>query len=420
MKKLSGLTAKILKMAALTAVLICVCITAAGAVLIYITTEEGIKNEVNYAAHSLYYLLDSEFHGEFYLKNGSLYKGGTMISRMDFMTTISSISCSDDVDFTVFWGDTRVFTTVKRSDGSYITGTSADKKVTDSVLGKGIEYYYSRVKINGRNYAGYYIPIMDASAKTVGMVFAGRPLDAARSNMRKIIAWFTIISAAVLAVNLAVFSKFSTKIVGALLEVKSFMENVANGDFAADLSLKTLSLTDEVGDIARSADTLRYNLRDLVERDPLTTLLNRRSCRKAIDKLLEQNKGYTAAMADIDHFKSINDGFGHACGDMVLKEISAMIKEETEKKKGFASRWGGEEFLIILPGSGLNESKKFLEQILEMVRSAEYVWEGKRIPVTITIGAAEMINGEIPDETINRADHLLYDGKESGRNRLVT
>ena len=188
MKKLSGLTAKILKMAALTAVLICVCITAAGAVLIYITTEEGIKNEVNYAAHSLYYLLDSEFHGEFYLKNGSLYKGGTMISRMDFMTTISSISCRDDVDFTVFWGDTRVFTTVKRSDGSYITGTSADKKVTDSVLGKGIEYYYSRVKINGRNYAGYYIPIMDASAKTVGMVFAGRPLDAARSNMRKIIA----------------------------------------------------------------------------------------------------------------------------------------------------------------------------------------------------------------------------------------
>ncbi|MDY3790931.1 MAG: diguanylate cyclase [Oscillospiraceae bacterium] len=420
MKKLSGLTAKILKMAALTAVLICVCITAAGAVLIYITTEEGIKNEVNYAAHSLNSLLDSEFYGEYYLKNGSLYKGGTMISRMDFMATVSSISCSDDVDFTVFWGDTRVFTTVKRSDGSYITGTSAEKKVTDSVLGKGIEYYYSRVKINGRYYAGYYIPIMDTSAKTVGMVFAGRPLDAARSNMRKIITCFTIISAAVLAVNLAVFSKFSSKIVGALLEVKSFMENVANGDFAADLSLKTLSLTDEVGDIARSADTLRYNLRDLVERDPLTTLLNRRSCRKAIDKLLEQNKGYTAAMADIDHFKSINDGFGHACGDMVLKELSAMIKEETEKKKGFVSRWGGEEFLIILPGSGLNESKKFLEQILEMVRSAEYVWEGKRIPVTITIGAAEMINGEIPDETINRADHLLYDGKESGRNRLVT
>lgn len=420
MKKLTGLTEKMLKMIALTAALICVCITAAGAVLIYVATEEGIKTEVNYAAHSLYHLLDTEFHGEYYLKNGSLYKGGVMISHLDFTSATTMIACSDDVDFTVFWEDTRMFTTVKRSDGSFITGTSADQKVIDSVLGKGIEYYYSRVKINGRNYAGYYIPIMDSSAKTVGMIFAGRPLDAARSNMRKIITCFTIISACVLAITLVVFSKFSSRIVGRLLEIKTFMENVAGGDFSADLSPETLSQTDEVGDIARSANTLRYNLRDLVERDPLTTLLNRRSCRKAIDKLLEQNKGYTVAMADIDHFKSINDGYGHACGDLVLKELSAMLKEETEKKKGFASRWGGEEFLIILPGYGLDEAKTFLEKILRMVRDAEYVWEGKRIPVTITIGAAEMIQGETPDETINRADHLLYAGKESGRNRLVT
>lgn len=420
MKKLSGLTAKILKMIALTAVLICVCVTAAGAVMIYITTEDGIKNEVNYAAHSLCSLLDSEYHGEYYMKNGSLYKGGVMLSNSDFQAKTEMISCSGDVDFTVFWDDTRMFTTVKRSDGSFITGTPADQKVIDSVLGKGVEYYYSRVKINGKNYAGYYIPIMNSSAKTVGMIFAGRPLDAARSNMRKIIGCFTVISAGVLIITLIVFSRFSSKLVNSLLDVSSFMEKVANGDFGSSLSLNTLSRTDEVGDIARSADTLRYNLRDLVERDPLTTLLNRRSCRKAIDRLIEKNMGYTVAMADIDHFKKINDGFGHACGDMVLKELSAMLKEEVENRKGFASRWGGEEFLIILPGCGLNESKDFLEKLLEMVQNAEYKWEGQKIPVTITIGAAEMIKGETPDETINRADHLLYAGKESGRNRLVT
>lgn len=420
MKKISGLTAKILKMIALTAVLICVCITVAGAVLIYVATEEGIKNEVYNAAHSFSYNLDSEFHGELYLKNGSLYKGDTMISRMDFMTTISSISCNEDVDFTVFWGDTRILTTVKGRNGSYITGTTADPKVVDSVLGRGIEYYYSRIKINGKSYAGYYIPIMNSSAKTVGMVFAGRPLDAARSNMYRIIACFTIISTCVLGITLIAFRKFSMTLVNALLDVSVFMEKVANGDFGSSMALKTMSRTDEIGEIARSADTLRYNLRDLVERDPLTKLLNRRSCRKAIDRLLEQDKSYTVAMADIDHFKSINDGYGHACGDMVLKELSAMLKEETEKKKGFASRWGGEEFLIILPGCELNDAKKFLEMLLRMVRGAEYVWEEKKIPVTITIGAAEMKQGETPDETINRADHLLYDGKESGRDRLVT
>ncbi|MGN1102196.1 MAG: GGDEF domain-containing protein, partial [Huintestinicola sp.] len=156
------------------------------------------------------------------------------------------------------------------------------------------------------------------------------------------------------------------------------------------------------------------------ERDPLTTLLNRRSCRKSIDKLLEQHKSYTAAMADIDHFKNINDSYGHACGDMVLKELSAMLKEETEKNKGFASRWGGEEFLIILPECGMQKAEAFLEGILIKIREFEYTWEGKRIPVTITIGAAEMAAGETPDDTINRADHLLYNGKESGRDRLVT
>lgn len=420
MKKSTGLTKQILKMIALTAALICVCITAAGAALIYVATEEGIKTEVNYAAHSLCYLLDSKFKGEYYLKNGSLYKGDAMISHSDFIKTANMIGCSEDVDFTVFWEDTRMFTTVKRSDGSFITGTSADQKVIDTVLEKGIEYYYSHIKINGRSYAGYYIPIMNSSAQTIGMIFAGRSLDSARNNMKNIIFCFTVISICVLAAALAIFRKFSSKLVVKLVEIKDFMENVANGDFAADLSYDTLSQTDEVGDIARSANTLRYNLRDLVERDPLTTLLNRRSCRKSIDKLLAQHKSYTAAMADIDHFKNINDSYGHACGDMVLKELSAMLKEETEKNKGFASRWGGEEFLIILPECGLSSAEEFLEKFLETVRNSEYIWEDKRIPVTITIGAAEMAEGETPDDTINRADHLLYNGKESGRDRLVT
>ena len=416
----NSITTQILKMIIITVLLICICITAAGAVLIYITTEEGIKTEVNYAAHSMYSLLNSEFRGDYYSKNGSLYKGGSMISNKDFMMITNMIPCSDDVDFTIFWGDTRMFTTVKRSDGSFITGTSADHKVTDSVLGRGIEFYYSRVKINGRNYAGYYIPIMNSSAKVVGMVFAGRPLDIAKRNMWKIIASFAVISASVIAVTFAVFSKSLSKIVAALLEVKGFMENVANGNFDAELSLKNLSLTDEVGDIARSANTLRYNLRDLVERDPLTTLLNRRSGRKLIDKLFEQHKSYTVAMADIDHFKHINDGYGHACGDMVLKELSAVLKEDVKEINGFVSRWGGEEFLIFMPGSSLGEAKEFLEKLLNTVRNTEYVWEGSKIPVTITIGAAEMISGETPDNTISRADHLLYAGKESGRNRLVT
>ena len=277
MKKRSGLTATILKLIALTAVMICVIITTAGAVMIYYATEESIKNEVNYAAHSLYLLYNTEYHGEYYMKNGSLYKGKEMLTNSRFQTVTNMISSTSDIDFTIFWDTKRVFTTVKRSDGSFITGTSADDKVIETVLNNGRECYFSGVVINDKKYAGYYIPITDSSAKVVGMIFAGRPLDAARSNMRRIITGFTVISAVVLFVVLIIFKIFSSKLVKSLLQVRDFMEKVANGDFGADLSLDILSRTDEVGDIACSANALRYSLRDLVERDPLTSLLNRRS-----------------------------------------------------------------------------------------------------------------------------------------------
>lgn len=420
MKKHRGLTATILTMISLTAVFICACITIVGSVMIYIATEDGIKTEVHNAARELCNLYDTEFQGEYYMENGSLYKGGNMLSYKDFNAKISQVACSEDVDFTIFWGDTRMFTSIRRRDNSYFVGTSADKKISECVLDSGLEYYSGKIKINGKGYAGYYIPVMNSSAKTVGMIFAGRPLDAARSNMRMIIFVFALVSVCVLGVSMAVFRKFSMNLVRSLSDVSSFMENVANGGFGAELNPKTLSRTDEVGDIARSANTLRYNLRELVERDPLTSLLNRRSGRRAIDELIAKGKSYTAAMADIDYFKRINDGFGHACGDYVLKELSAFIREEAENRKGFVSRWGGEEFLIILPSKSIKEARDFLEELLDRIRNTEYMWNGERIPVTVTAGAAEAIMGETPDETINRADHLLYDGKKSGRDRLVT
>ncbi|MCI7767150.1 MAG: diguanylate cyclase [Oscillospiraceae bacterium] len=420
MKKHGGLTAQILIMVSLTAVLICACVTAVGSALIYFVTEDSIKSEVNNAARELCSLYDSDYHGEYYMQNGSLYKGGVMLSYQDFISKISQIACSDDVDFTVFWGDTRIFTSMKRNDGSYFIGTSADKKVSESVLVNGLEYYCSKVSINGKDYAGYYIPIVNSSAKTVGMIFAGRPLDTARSNMRMIIITLSLVSLCILGISMAFFRRFSVKLVQSLSDVSRFMENVANGCFGAELSHKTLSRTDEVGDIARSANTLRYNLRELVERDPLTSLFNRRSGRRAIDELISGGRSYTAAMADIDYFKRINDGFGHACGDYVLKELSALVREETEKRKGFVSRWGGEEFLIILPGKGISEARDFLEELLDLIRNKEFTWNGERLPVTVTAGAAEAKEGETPDETINRADHLLYDGKKSGRNRVVS
>ncbi len=388
--------------------------------MIYVTTEESIKEEVNSAARTLCNIYDSVYRGEYYLKDSELYKGDELLTEEDFMQKISLLSCDSDVDFTIFWGSTRVFTTVKMDDGSFAIGTTADKRVIDSVLKNGVEYYYSNIEVGDKRYAGYYIPIVNSSEKTVGMVFAGKPLDAARKNMRIIIGCFILISIGILALALLVFGGFSSKMVKDILDVRDFMEGVSSGSFEVKLNDRTLIRTDEVGDIARSAENMKNNLRILVERDPLTTLLNRRSCRKLIDSIQMQDLNYTAAMADIDHFKRINDSFGHACGDTVLRDISAIIKSETEKKGGFVSRWGGEEFLIILPNTDIDRAREFLENLLDIIRNAKFEWEGNNIPVTITAGAVQAQKDETPDEIINRADHLLYDGKNSGRNKIVT
>ena len=204
-----------------------------------------------------------------------------------------------------------------------------------------------------------------------------------------------------------------------LREIKQYINKVASGDFSANLSEKALKRDDEIGDIGRHAQILCSNLRDMVERDPLTMLLNRRSCRIKLDELIEKNAGYSAVMADIDYFKSINDTYGHACGDFVLKEISALLKNYSDKYGGFSARWGGEEFLMVFPEKNIQETLEIAGMILDDIRSQRYSFENHTINVTMTFGIAQAEKGETADLTINRADALLYQGKDNGRNRIV-
>lgn len=419
MKKRGSITAKILIMIFLTAALICICITFAGSAMIYMVTEDGIKNEVRYAAHALYNIYDMDYRGEYHMESDALYKGSGALSESDFADKISIVSCDEDVDFTIFWGETRVLTSVTNKDGSFAVGTRADPNVAAKVLGNGLEYYYGRVDVNGQNYAGYYIPIINSDSSAVGMVFAGKPLDLARQNSNKTVRYFISISIGIMLICMIISGVISGRMVTALLDIRTFMDKVAHCRFDETLEQKTVSRDDEVGDIARSAETLKDNLRDLVERDPLTSLLNRRSCRRVIDGIVENGRSYTAAMADIDFFKKINDKYGHACGDMVLKEVSSIISEHMCENGASVSRWGGEEFLIIMPDIGIDKARSILDGLMERIRSSKFSWEDGTVSVTLTMGAAESIDGESVDETVNRADNMLYEGKRSGRNKII-
>lgn len=417
MIKRESITTKILIMVSLVLVIISLIITVVGSAMIYSATEDGIKSDLKYAAHALDNAYKLDYSGEYSMDRNILFKGDVILTELDFMEKTKLVSCEDDVDFTIFWGDTRIFTSVKNEDGSFAVGTTASKKIVKTVLGKGKEDYYGRADVNGSKYAGYYIPIMNSDNEAIGMIFAGKPLERARINSNRSVGYFALISFVVLIVSLLMFNRYMGKLVNALLDIRKYMGKVSKCEFDEQLNEATLKRSDEVGDIARSAEMMKDNLRDLIERDSLTSLLNRRSCQKLIDEI-EDGRKYTVAMADIDSFKSINDKYGHACGDMILKGVSSVILEQVDDY-AWVSRWGGEEFLIVMPDLDINEAKFRLNKLIDKMRETIFVWENVSLSVTVTIGASEAIKGERADTVISHADDMLYEGKRSGKNKLV-
>lgn len=123
-------------------------------------------------------------------------------------------------------------------------------------------------------------------------------------------------------------------------------------------------------------------------------------------------------MIDIDHFKSINDDHGHQAGDAILKNMGEIIGNSF-RKSDVTCRYGGEEFIVILPGTDKNGAVAAAEGLRKKVEQTKNIFQGKNIPITISCGVS-MFNfeRETPEKTIHRADEALYSAKESGRNQV--
>lgn len=129
-------------------------------------------------------------------------------------------------------------------------------------------------------------------------------------------------------------------------------------------------------------------------------------------------------MTDIDFFKSVNDTYGHAAGDLVLKTVSRIIKLQL-RDYDIAGRYGGEEFAVLLPFTKLEEAKMVAERLRKAVENKKIDISKintespqKNISVTISLGVAEYNNGDSEDTLLQNADKALYKAKESGRNRV--
>ncbi|MBU8894252.1 GGDEF domain-containing protein [Corallococcus sp. H22C18031201] len=157
--------------------------------------------------------------------------------------------------------------------------------------------------------------------------------------------------------------------------------------------------------------------------DGLTGINNKRYFLEYLEREMGRSHRYqrtlSLMMFDIDHFKRINDVHGHLAGDYVLREMAQSIKRLVRREQCFA-RYGGEEFAVVMPEDGPDKARLFAEKIRRLVEEKVFIFEDKEIPVTISIGIAEM-SGDMNEPTpfIKVADTNLYKAKKSGRNRVV-
>lgn len=158
--------------------------------------------------------------------------------------------------------------------------------------------------------------------------------------------------------------------------------------------------------------------------DALTGICNRRMFNEMYDRewrrCIRYKHALSILMFDIDHFKRVNDEYGHQVGDDILK-ITAKIIEQVARRVGdLAARYGGEEFILLLPDTGKIPAFKIGEEIRKNISRIRFPFEDKTISITISIGLASMVPdmGNDPEKLIKRADDALYLAKRTGRNRV--
>ena len=168
---------------------------------------------------------------------------------------------------------------------------------------------------------------------------------------------------------------------------------------------------------------LQRTLKEQSIKDPLTRLFNRRYLEETLmrETARAQRSGYgiCALMMDIDHFKKVNDTYGHDGGDAVLVEF-AKILATMARKDDIACRLGGEEFVLVLPASDIELAKKRAEEICEAVRKSSVKFQDKIIKISVSIGISSYpSDAETPDMLLQKADIALYEAKKGGRDRAV-
>lgn len=165
-------------------------------------------------------------------------------------------------------------------------------------------------------------------------------------------------------------------------------------------------------------------IQELSIRDPLTNIFNRRYVFERMESIVSEfhreSKNFTISIIDIDHFKNVNDSFGHQAGDLVLKEFSGIISSNL-RPYDLLGRYGGEEFIIVSMNVSKDQTRARIERILDVIRNRVFLYNENEIKITFSCGISESYELDIVSVSslVEAADERLYEAKKSGRNKVV-
>ena len=188
--------------------------------------------------------------------------------------------------------------------------------------------------------------------------------------------------------------------------------------------LRIKRLQEELEERERQLLEVNERLRHMSRTDALTGLENRRSIEKQLDGMFAHgerlSEPLSCVMCDLDRFKSVNDEHGHQAGDAVLKQFAGILKREAREIDS-VGRYGGEEFIVLLPGTVLDAAVTFAERVRKQIEAHTFVFDGGSIRRTVSIGVAGWPHPRVThsDGLVRAADDALYVAKETGRNCVI-
>ena len=402
-------------------------ILAFGTVSFTKSMTQEVFNHLDTSGHLLISLIDSKYPGDYILKEQqignqtiySLYKGNQEITGQHHI--VDHFKEDTAMDVTLFYKDTRILTTITNWENQRIIGTSAPEHIMEEVQVNNEVRFYNNALINGEKYFACYHPLTNADGTVVGMLFVGKPIEEIKNRIDGSLNPIIVVGLISLVIASIISYSYAKRFVNTLHRLKNYLKKTSTGNLNVKIDSKILNRNDEFSEIAHAALSMQKSLRNIVELDGLTNLLNRRTGEQKLRNTYlssgDSDLPFTIVMADIDYFKSINDTYGHHNGDVVLKNIAGLLKEYTSHK-GYAIRWGGEEFMLVFENHSMEETRPYLEQLQAEIREFVHTIEETEICVTMTFGVACDATLEI-EELIELADDKLYEGKSAGRNCII-